>query len=118
MPSFTGSARSRKRGRTFGGAWFYVFLTENHIYGNMAQLMKTTLDLPDELMTAVKIKAAKENRKMKDIIADSLRRDLGILDERPRKSIGDLRPVSAGTLIDTDTEDRMGDMLDARGHRY
>jgi plasmid stability protein len=38
--------------------------------------MKTTLDLPDELMRAVKIRAAEENRRLKDTIADLLRRGL------------------------------------------
>lgn len=35
--------------------------------------MKTTLDLPDELMRAVKIRAAEHNLKLKDIVADALR---------------------------------------------
>lgn len=35
--------------------------------------MKTTLDLPDDLMRAIKIRAVKENRKLKDAIADLLR---------------------------------------------
>jgi len=39
--------------------------------------MKTTLDLPDSLFTEVKMRAAKENRKMKDVIAEALRRGLG-----------------------------------------
>ncbi len=38
--------------------------------------MKTTLDLPDELMRDIKIRAVKENRKLKDAIADLLRRGL------------------------------------------
>ena len=38
--------------------------------------MKTTLDLPDDLVRAVKIRAVKENRKLKDMIADLLRRGL------------------------------------------
>ena len=38
--------------------------------------MKTTLDLPDELMKEVKIHAVRENRKLKDAIADLLRRGL------------------------------------------
>jgi hypothetical protein len=38
--------------------------------------MKTTLDLPDDLMRAVKIRAAEENRKLKDVAADLLRRGL------------------------------------------
>jgi len=38
--------------------------------------MKTTLDLPDELMRAVKIRAVRENRRLKDMMADLLRRGL------------------------------------------
>ena len=38
--------------------------------------MKTTLDLPDDLMREVKIRAVKENRKLKDAIADLLKRGL------------------------------------------
>jgi hypothetical protein len=38
--------------------------------------MKTTLDLPDELMRMVKLRAVQENRKLKDLIADLLRRGL------------------------------------------
>jgi len=42
--------------------------------------MKTTLDLPPELVRAVKIRAAEENRRLKDLVADLLRRGL----EQPR----------------------------------
>jgi hypothetical protein len=38
--------------------------------------MKTTLDLPDDLMRAIKIRAVKENLKLKDAIADLLRKGL------------------------------------------
>jgi hypothetical protein len=38
--------------------------------------MKTTLDLPDDLMREVKIRAVNENRKLKETIADLLRRGL------------------------------------------
>jgi plasmid stability protein len=38
--------------------------------------VKTTLDLPDDLMRAVKIRAVEENRRLKDTIADLLRRGL------------------------------------------
>jgi len=38
--------------------------------------MKTTLDLPDDLMREVKIRAVKENRRLKDAVADLLRRGL------------------------------------------
>ncbi|MGH9322568.1 MAG: antitoxin [Vicinamibacteria bacterium] len=38
--------------------------------------MKTTLDLPDDLMRAIKMRAVKDNRKLKDAIADLLKRGL------------------------------------------
>jgi len=41
-------------------------------YGNM----KTTLELPDDLMREIKIRAVNEDRKLKDAIAELLRRGL------------------------------------------
>jgi plasmid stability protein len=38
--------------------------------------MKTTLDLPDKLMREVKIRAAQDNRKLKDLVAELLTRAL------------------------------------------
>ena len=38
--------------------------------------MKTTLDIPDELFREVKAKAALEGRKLKDVVAESLRATL------------------------------------------
>ncbi len=38
--------------------------------------MKTTLELPDDLMRTIKIRAFKENRELVDTIADLLRRGL------------------------------------------
>ena len=38
--------------------------------------MKTTLDLPDPLMRKIKIRAAGEGRKLKDLVAELL--DLGL----------------------------------------
>jgi plasmid stability protein len=38
--------------------------------------MKTTLELPDELMQAVKFRAVRENRRLKDVVAELLRRGL------------------------------------------
>jgi len=40
--------------------------------------MKTTLDLPDDLVRAVKLRAIEENRKLKDTVADLLRRGLAL----------------------------------------
>ncbi len=38
--------------------------------------MKTTLDLPDDLMRQVKLKAVREDRKLKDLVAELLRQGL------------------------------------------
>ncbi|UCF99449.1 MAG: hypothetical protein JSV89_07895 [Spirochaetaceae bacterium] len=40
--------------------------------------MKTTLELPDELMRAVKIRAAMEGRKLKDVVAEALKAGLTV----------------------------------------
>jgi plasmid stability protein len=56
-------------------------LTENQISGNLA-LVKTTLDLPDDLMRAVKIRAVHEHKKLKDTIAELIRK--GMAASKPR----------------------------------
>ncbi len=38
--------------------------------------MKTTLELPDDLMRGMKIRAATEGKKLKDVIADAIRDSL------------------------------------------
>ena len=38
--------------------------------------MKTTLELPDDLMRGMKIRAATQGRKLKDVIADAIRDSL------------------------------------------
>ena len=45
--------------------------------------VKTTLELPDELMRAAKIRAANEGRRLKDVVADLLRRGLA---EEPKSA--------------------------------
>ena len=40
--------------------------------------MKTTLELPDDLVRAVKILAVEEGTKLKDMVADLLRRGLAL----------------------------------------
>jgi plasmid stability protein len=40
--------------------------------------MKITLDLPDELLRAVKLRAVGQGRPMKDLVAEMLRQGLGI----------------------------------------
>jgi hypothetical protein len=43
--------------------------------------MKTTLELPDELVRAVKLRALYEGRKLKDAVADLLRKGLSVRSE-------------------------------------
>ena len=45
--------------------------------------MKTTLDLPDALVKQVKIRAVREGRKLKDAVADLLRKGLAVADTVP-----------------------------------
>lgn len=47
--------------------------------------MRTTLDLPDELMREIEVRAARENRTLKDEIADLLRTGLEQRNRRPAR---------------------------------
>lgn len=42
----------------------------------MGEVVKTTLELPDELMRAAKIRAASEGRRLREVMADLIRRGL------------------------------------------
>ena len=58
--------------------------------------MKTTLDLPDELIREVKLRAVVQGRTVKDLVAEILRQGLGItLPRQPEKP-----PV--GSLVEID----------------
>jgi plasmid stability protein len=50
-------------------------LTENQLSGNLDR-MKTALDLPDELMRKVKIRAVHDQKKLKDTIAELLQKGI------------------------------------------
>jgi plasmid stability protein len=45
--------------------------------------MKTTLDLPDDLVKQVKLRALQDGRKLKDAVADLLRKGLTTADPPP-----------------------------------
>ena len=52
------------------------------------ETMKTTLELPDELMRSVKVLAARQNRRLKDVVAELLRRGLAadpVVDRQPSR---------------------------------
>lgn len=48
--------------------------------------MKTTLELPDDLMRAIKVRAAQQDRKIKDVVAELLRCGLSQADSGPATS--------------------------------
>ena len=55
----------------------WVFLILDRKLGNQQNgYMKTTLDLPDALVKQVKLRAVREGRKLKDAVADLLRKGL------------------------------------------
>ncbi len=45
--------------------------------------MKTTLDLPDELVREMKLRALMQGRTLRDLVADFLRQGLGMAATRP-----------------------------------
>lgn len=53
--------------------------------------MKTTLELPDELMREIKIRAVNENRRIKDVVTDALRRGLAAQAATPDQALRRVR---------------------------
>lgn len=56
--------------------------------------MKTTLDLPDELIREVKLRAVVQGRTLKDLVADFLRQGLGMSAPKPPE------PPLPGSMVD------------------
>jgi plasmid stability protein len=56
--------------------------------------MKTTLDLPDDLMRKMKIRAATQGRKLKDVMADAIRDSLAV--ESPARILKVITPDDGG----------------------
>lgn len=81
--------------------------------------MKTTLDLPDELMKAIKIRAVNENRRIKDVVAEALRRGLAVSDEpggtvRRRVRLPLIEGAHDAQPGDEMTPDRVASILEAQ----
>ncbi len=79
--------------------------------------MKTTLELPDELMRAVKIRAVHEGRRIKDVMADLIRYGL-VQDDgesrpgvRARVQLPLVSCAHAARAEDEMTPDRVADLL-------
>ena len=76
--------------------------------------MKTTVDLPDELLIQAKQKAAAERRPLRAIFEEGLRLALRKPDRQPRKRQVTLVTVKGGLAPDLDLSNReaMYDWLD------
>jgi len=61
--------------------------------------MKTTLDLPDALVKQVKIRAVREGRKLKDAVADLLRKGLADDDEAEAPMPAIVKDKKTGLLV-------------------
>ena len=72
--------------------------------------MKTTLDLPDDLMREVKIRAVHEQKKLKDTIAELIRKGMAPGESARRKS----QASQAARRPDHDRRNRSGDCLGPR----
>ncbi len=81
--------------------------------------MKTTLEIPDELYRQAKIRAASENRKMKDLVSEGLRLVL----ESAGKGVKGRRMAKAPVIIRRGNEipalsnDEMARILEQSGER-
>lgn len=62
--------------------------------------MKTTIDLPDALMTDVKVLAARERRSLRNVVAELLASGLKSRVAEPVKDVSSLRAASARWLDD------------------
>jgi len=83
--------------------------------------MKTTLEIPDELYRQAKVRAAQENRKMKDLVSDGLRLVLGLAGDSARRQARRMKeaPVKVrnGRIIRALTNDEMAVLLEESGER-
>jgi len=83
--------------------------------------MKTTLEIPDELYRQAKVKAAQENRKMKDLVSEGLRLVLAggapAGSAQPRRLAKAPVRIRAGNEIPVLTNDAMAELLERAGER-
>jgi len=76
-----------------------------HNYGNMAN-MKTTLDLPDELLIEAKKRAAEQRRPLRALVEEGLRAVLKKPERRQRKRPVRLVTAKGGLASDLDVSSR------------
>jgi plasmid stability protein len=83
--------------------------------------MKTTLEIPDELYRQVKVRAAQENRKMKDMVSEGLRLVLGSTkntpSQRPHRLAKAPVTIRRSNVIPALSNDAMATLLERVGER-
>ena len=79
--------------------------------------MKTTLEIPDDLYQQAKVHAARENRKMKDLVTEGLRLVLGRPSGRSHRMKKPPVRIRAGNAIRALTNDEMAKLLERSGER-
>ncbi|WP_157087169.1 antitoxin [Piscicoccus intestinalis] len=75
--------------------------------------MKTTLELPDDVMRAIRLRAAREDRTLKDVIAELLRVGLATSTQPARRSRSEF-PVIEGRRPEGLPDDVLGPEAVAR----
>jgi len=84
-------------------------------------VVKTTLEIPDALYRQAKVRAALENRRMKDLVSDGLRMVLGLSTRKttPRQRRMTKAPVKVrkGNVIPVLSNDAIADLLERSGER-
>ena len=75
--------------------------------------MKTTIELPDELMREIKVRAAREDKRLKDVIAELLRRGMATDDLKRghRVSLPLIRTGHAASPDEEATPERIHEVL-------
>jgi hypothetical protein len=67
--------------------------------------MKTTLELPDELMRRVKIRAAENNQKLKDTFAELIQKGISLPSTSARRELPTPVKLSSGPLTEEQIEE-------------
>jgi hypothetical protein len=84
----------------------------------MVTHMKTTVDIADSLLDAAKVRAAKENRTLRDLIEEGLRH---VLESRPTAKPFTLRDASFGSkglregVVSGDWDRVLAEVYEGRG---
>jgi hypothetical protein len=81
---------------------------DTHKYGSTVNSVKTTIELPDELLVAAKKRAAELRRPLRQLVEDGLRRELASSGREPKRKRKRFRWVTSkgGLPPGVDVSDR------------